>query len=603
MATGSMEYGLVGNCQYNALIDRHGEVVWLCWPRFDSSFVFGSLLDGVKGGRYTIGPPSRPLGDQAYITNTNILRTIFQEEDGAFEVIDFAPRFFLNHRYYKPNMLIRIVRPLSGSPQVKVSISPRYEYGLMESGAAFGSNHISFSGFAAHVRLTTNASLSFVADSIPFLVDRTYYFVLTYGEPLEREIKRTCEEFLERTTSYWQTWVKHCHLPLRYQKEVIRSALVLKIHQYEDTGAIIASTTTSIPEADKTVRTWDYRYCWLRDAVFSLWALQRLTQFEELEKFIGYLKHIVQMMGGSDQYLQPVYGIGGEKNLDERVLDYLAGYKDHKPVRVGNQAAEHIQHDIYGEMILAISQVFLDARFASETVSPPTGLVRKLLDKIEETLEREDAGLWEFRGIAQLHSFTLLMHWLGASVAYHIGKAVHDPEITTRSERLRNRAAMILNEKCWNESIGAFTQASGSRHLDASLLMAVNLGFINPKDPRAKQHVLAIAQDLNADNGFIYRYRVSDDFGRTDNAFILCSFWLAEAYARIGEREKATELFEKLISSSNHLGLLSEDLNPRTKELWGNFPQTYSHVGLINTAFALAPSDFGSGYFSFSHLS
>ncbi len=579
-----MELGLIGNCQYNALIDPTGNISWLCWPRFDSSFVFGGLLDDDKGGHFRIGPEDGGKGQQVYIENSSILKTVFDTARGSFEIIDFAPRFRQYDRYYKPTMLIRIVRPISGNPLVKVSCNPKTDYGKRSTKPVFGSNHIEYEGAENRIRLTTNASLTLVSEEKPFVLHEPVYFCMTWGKPLESELFSTCDHFFEKTLQYWQRWVKHCHIPKEYQEEVIRSAIVVKLHQFEDTGAIIAATTTSLPEAQGTGRNWDYRFCWLRDALFSLNALQRLTQFEEMERFVTYLKNLVEL---KKDRLQPVYGVAGDSKLEEHILDHLKGYKGHQPIRIGNQAHEHLQHDVYGEMILAISQLFLDRRFGTAR-HQPVRLVKELLQQIEEFLEAGDAGLWEFRGTEQLHTFTVLMHWAGAKKAHEIGVALQDEELSAKAKDLQTRAAKIIDEQCWNEELGAYTQAAGGNQMDGALLMLINLGYIPADDPRAASQVRCIVEQLSAGNDLIHRYVHQDDFGETDNAFTICNFWLAEAYARIGETEKARKLLDKLVSASNHLGLYSEDLEPKTLEQWGNFPQTYSHVGLINAAIAIS---------------
>lgn len=582
-----MELGIIGNCQFNALVDKYGNIPWLCWPRFDSSFVFGSLLDEEKGGVFRVCPKDGQEGTQSYITNTNVLRTKFETSSGAFEIIDFAPRFFQHDRYFKPTMLVRIVRPISGAPLVQVKCRPTYNYGRETLKSEFGSNHIQFDTGDQGLRLTTNASLTMVSESLPFVLDSPIYLCLTWGRPLESTIGSTCEDFLERTILYWQRWVKHCYLPLEYQSEVIRSALVLKLHQFEDTGAIIASTTTSLPEAKGTTRNWDYRYCWLRDALFSLLALQRLTQFEEMEKFVGYLRNIVYLQ---EDKLQPVYSVSGEAKLTEYIAEHLVGYKGHRPVRVGNQAYEHDQHDVYGEMIMAISQLFLDKRFVDGRRLAPNILLERLIDKIEVFLDKPDAGIWEFRGTEQLHTFTMLMHWAGARKAAEIAKTISSPELETRVKKILESSEEIMRDKCFDKELGCFVQASGRKEMDASLLMLINLGFLKAGDVIAERQIDCIARELCAnENGLLHRYKHQDDFGSTENAFTVCSFWMAEAYARLGRMDEARKLFEVLLEGSNDLGLYSEDLDPCTMEQWGNFPQTYSHVGLINAAFAISP--------------
>jgi GH15 family glucan-1,4-alpha-glucosidase len=560
----------------------------MCWPRFDSEFVFNRLIDSDQGGDFKITAKGDFESHQSYVNNTNVLRTLIKSSDGAFEIIDFAPRFYQHRRYFKPTSLIRIVRPISGEPLVRVSCDPVKDYGKSRCSQTFGSNHISYRGLPSELRLTTNASVNMVSESQSFVLDKTYYFALTYGQPLEEDLAQTCEYFLDQTVSYWRKWIKHSHLPSNYQKEVIRSALVLKLHQFEDTGAIIASTTTSIPEAAGTVRNWDYRYCWLRDALFSLGALQRLNHFEELEGFVVYLRNIVAQVRDSKQRLQPVYSVTGKTDLKEFHLDHLAGYKGHKPVRIGNQAFEHLQHDVYGEMILAISRIFLDIRFQIEGQSPPTALIHDLLGYIEKFLASPDAGLWEFRGKSQLHTFTVLMHWAGATVAEEIGRKTGDSTLMKKAASLKDQADKIIKTQCWDPKREVFVQASGGSFLDASLLMLINFGYLGKDDPRAHRQIDLTLEELDAGSGLLHRYITQDDFGETTNAFTICSFWLCEALARVGRQGEAEELFERLLKFSSPLGLYSEDLDPKSGEQWGNFPQTYSHVGLINAAFSLS---------------
>jgi GH15 family glucan-1,4-alpha-glucosidase len=578
--------GIVGNCSTIALLHR-GSVEWLCWPRPDSSFVFGPLLDRERGGAFVV----ESLGDAdvttEYVENTNVLRTVFTVPSGAFELLDFAPRFMQYDRAFKPSMLVRIVRPLSGEPQARIRCRPAYDYGGVQARSWRASNHIEYTDLPAPVRLTTNVPLSYVEDERPFLVEREHHLVLTWGEPLEAGLEETAERFLERTIDYWRRWVKQTRVPRDYQSDVIRSALVLKLHQYEDTGALLAAATTSIPEHPGSGRTWDYRYCWLRDAYFTLNALGRLGHADEMERFLVYLRNVAEQGAG---VLQPAYTITGGERADERIVEWLAGFEGDGPVRVGNQAFEHLQNDVYGEMILAVSRLLIDTRFAGE-VAPRSAiaLVTVLLNQIEARLEDPDAGPWELRGTRKLHGFTLLAHWAGARRAAEIGEALGQPELQARGEDVQSRAAALLWERCWNEELGALTQAAGEPQLDAVMLLAVQLGLLEPDDPRADRHVNAIRAGLRIDGGsLLRRYVTPDDFGKPYAAFTVCSFWLAEALALVGRTDEARELFETLLSLGNGLGLFSEDVLPATLEQSGNFPQTYSHVGLINTAFRLS---------------
>ena len=578
--------GIIGNCSYSALV-RDGSVEWLCWPRPDSSFVFGPLLDRERGGAFTVEGLDATEIRQEYLENTNVLRTVFNGPSGAFELFDFAPRFQQFQRFFKPSMLVRIMRPLSGEPRARVRCSPRYEYGLVEAGSWRASNHIEYTGLPAPLRLTTNLPLTYVEDQRPFLLERERHLVLTWGQPLEAGLEETAEHFLERTVDYWRRWVKGTRVPRDYQREVVRSALALKLHQYEDTGALLAATTTSLPEHPSSGRTWDYRYCWLRDAYFTLNAFERLGHSEEMELFLEYLRNLAEREGA----LQPAYRINGSEDAPEQELTHLTGFNGDGPVRVGNQAFEHRQNDVYGEMVLAVSRLFLDTRFVGD-IPPRTAvsIASGLLDKIEARLEEPDAGPWEFRGRASLHSFAVLMHWAGSRRAVEIAEALGDESLAERARQIQARAAGILETRCWNGEIGALTQVVGEDQLDAANLLAVHLGYLQPDDSRAASHVDAIRERLSVNGGMLRRYDGVDDFGDMQAAFTVCSFWLVEALAILDRKDEARTLFEHLLELHNGLGLYSEDILPDTNEQAGNFPQTYSHVGLINAAFRLSRS-------------
>jgi GH15 family glucan-1,4-alpha-glucosidase len=583
----STRTAIIGNCAYSALIED-GAVRWLCWPRMDSSFVFGELLDRDKGGVFRIEAVGGAATEQAYVEPTNVLRTTFRTPEGAFEVLDFAPRFLQWGRYFRPQMLIRILRRVEGDPVVRVRCRPTYDYGRVVPTHWLASNHIEYMGLPAPLRLTTNLPLTHVAEERPFVLTKDAHLVLTWGQPLEEHLEETAERFLQRTLDYWRGWVKHTRIPRDYQREVIRSALVLKLHQYEDTGALLASTTTSLPEYPGSGRNWDYRFCWLRDAYFTLDALESLGHLEEMEHFLFYLRNLSATYG---DVLQPVYTIAGETDLRERILDHLAGFEGNKPVRIGNQAHEHVQNDVYGEMILAISRILLDVRLrVDENVTGARMLVERLLSRIEATLTEPDAGPWELRGIRQVHAFTLLSHWAGARRAAEIGRELGFGSLTLRADAIAERAREVLEARCWNERIGAYTQAEAKPNLDAVMLLALHFGFLAGEDPRARSHVDAIARQLRIGDRLLRRYDVSDDFGVPEAAFTVTSFWLAEAMHMVGRVEEARDLFEYLLTLDNGLGLYSEDILVGTGKQSGNFPQTYSHVGLINAAFRLSRS-------------
>ncbi|MGE3174389.1 MAG: glycoside hydrolase family 15 protein [Planctomycetota bacterium] len=578
--------GLIGNCSYNALVDE-GKIVWLCWPRFDSSFVFGGLLDEERGGAFSIEPTAEGRVSVDYLENTNILRTEFRGDDWAFEVLDFAPRFLRFDRWYRPTMLVRIVRPLMGEPRVRIRCEPVYDYGRKQPQCWAASNHLQYGGLPAPVRLTTNAPLTYIGSGQPFLLTRDLHLVLTWGDPLEAPLEETAEAFLVQTRDSWRRWVKSGRVPREYQREVIRSALTLKLHQYDDTGALIAATTTSLPESPGSGRTWDYRFCWLRDAYFTLNAFERLGYVEEMERFLLYLRSLCD---DGARELQPVYGIGGESALTEVILDHLRGHQGEGPVRIGNQAHEQLQNDVYGEMILAISRMLLDVRFAGvEGVVGARRLVENLLHQIEVKLEQPDAGLWELRGQRQLHSFTLLTHWAGARRAHEVASHLGMPALRTRAADTMQQAASLLMQKCWDPKRGVMTQSANGPDVDASSLLALHFGFLAGNDPRARSLVAGIQQDLALPGGLLRRYAVRDDFGEMEAAFTVCSFWLAEALAITGQIEQGRAVFDQVLELDNGLGLFSEDIMTDQRRQSGNFPQTYSHVGLINAAFRLSP--------------
>ncbi len=583
----SVNLALIGNCSYQALIDDRARVKWLCWPRFDSSFLFGELLDRERGGEFSIAPRDEEFETaQEYLPNTNIIKTHFHSPRGDFEVLDFAPRFRQYGRFFKPTMLVRRIRRKAGRPVIRVTCNPVYDYGRVVPRREAASNHIRWQLPDAQLRLTTNASLSYIHEARPFILEDDVYLVLTWGQPLEAPLVETCDNFYRRTRDYWETWVKHGALPDEFQAEVIRSALVLKLHQFEDTGAITAATTTSLPEHPGSGRNWDYRYCWLRDACFTLGALRRLGQFEEMEKFVSYLTNIAE---SSDGRLQPVYGISGESNLEEVTLDHLDGYEGNKPVRAGNAAFRQKQHDVYGEMIAAIAPLFLDLRFRDVAGTRTTELLHHLLSRIDATMMEPDVGPWEKRADSRLHTFSLLMHWTGARAAALVGERHGDRELTDTAEVLARRASDLIDSRCWREQLGFYADAADTNEADGSLLMMVNLGLLGADHPRAESHVLETAKRLAARPHLLYRYIHNDGIGDTKATFTVCGFWYAEALAKLGRTDQAREVFDALVSHANHVGLLSEDIDPDTGALWGNFPQTYSHVGLINAAFAISP--------------
>lgn len=576
--------GIIGNCSYLAHINKNTNIDWLCWPRFDSSFVFGGLLDKDKGGEFSILPHGEYISRQYYLENTNVICTEITNPEGKYRITDFAPRFYLYERYFKPLMLVRKIELLEGNPRIRVKCEPVCNYGRKKQKASRGSNHIEYQGCGEDMQLSTNISLSYLMDQSYFALNETKYLIMTYGYKLEAPIKSTADRFLNETITYWRTWIKHSNIASFYQHMVIRSALVLKIHQYEDTGAIIAASTTSLPESPGSTRNWDYRYCWMRDTYYVITALNHIGHFEEMEKYFNY---VTDISFRDDERYQPLFGIAGERTLTEEILDHIEGYQGNQPVRIGNQAYEHIQNDIYGQVLVSMLPLYTDHRFIFKERQDSSKWLDYLLKKIERTIDEKDAGIWEFRNLALTHCYTNLFQWAGANAALKIARTIGHEEYQVRAQILIEKAAKHI-EDCYDPVRKAYTHAVGSEHLDASTLQLILMNYLDPSSQKAKDHLIALEKELKGANGLFYRYLHKDDFGRPKTTFLICAFWYVEALACVGRLDDAVREFESIIQYANHLNLFSEDVDETDGSMWGNFPQAYSHVGLMNAAHRIA---------------
>jgi len=575
--------GLIGNCQYSALVSNSGSVVWCCLPRFDSEPVFGKLLDP-EGGEFAVAPVDGSTGSQRYLDNTNILETVFETSDGRFRILDFAPRFTLHQRMFRPTQLIRIIEPLQGMPMIRTRCEPRRGWSKAVPRILQGSNHIEYDGFPSPLRLTSDITPTYLAGQ-PFALTAPRHLVLSWGPAIEEILPALCDSFLSETTRYWQHWVKHCNIPPMYQSAVIRSALALKLHCFEDTGAIVAAMTTSIPEAPGSGRNWDYRYCWLRDSYYVLGALQRLGHFEEREQFIQYLLNIAGNSPNLD--LCPLYSVDSGGELTERTLEHWAGFGGDRPVRIGNGAALHQQHDVFGEMVLALAPVFLDDRFGEERTPATLDLMQRLTRKAIAVAGTPDAGIWEVRKTWEPQTFSSLMCWAAADRMARIADRFRLGDVS----EFRGAADRIRSEilsRAWSTERASFTSTYGGNELDAALLQMAPLRFLASNDARLNSTLDAIVRELSQD-GWLFRYRSNDGLGSPSMAFTICTFWLIEALATLGRIAEAREVMQRAHGAMSSLGLLSEDLAPDTGRMWGNFPQAYSHVGLIHAAFAASP--------------
>jgi len=590
----SLQLAMIGNCAISALVDARSRIVWCCMPRFDGDPVFCALLDSA-GGSVLDGTMSVELEgscrfEQSYDPGTAIVRTRMYDAQGqGVEVVDFAPRFFHRDRYFRPAQLVRRIRPLAGHPRVRLIVRPRSDWGAVEPARTGGSNHLRFVGSGWTLRLTTNAPLSYVVGETWFSLREPISQLLGPDETLVGGIEETAREFEEQTSLYWLRWTRALAIPLQWQEAVIRSAITLKLCQYEETGAIVAAMTTSIPEAPGSQRNWDYRYCWLRDAFFVVRALNSLAELSTMEDYLRWLHDVVRT--AADGHVQPLYGIGLEPHLPERTVPSLDGYRGMGPVRIGNQAHEHFQHDVYGNVILGAAQAFHDQRLLRRVDLSDFVALERMGERAWALHEQPDAGMWELRTRARVHTASSLMCWVACDRLAKIARAIARPDRASLwAERADAIKAKIV-ERAWNEQRGAFVASFGGNDLDAGVLLMAEVGFVGAHDARFVRTVEALEREL-CDGPFMRRYEAPDDFGRPEAAFLACSFWRIDALARIGRLEQAREIFEALLARRNHVGLLSEDLMPASGELWGNFPQTYSMVGIVNCANRLsAPWD------------
>jgi GH15 family glucan-1,4-alpha-glucosidase len=585
-----LDLAVAGNGTIAALIDTTARVSWLCWPRLDGDPVFCALMDGEAPAHGFVGIElvHRAESVQRYRRNTAIVETELADRDGnRLLVTDTVPRFRRRGRMFRPPMLVRRLQPLSGRPRIRLRIRPRFGWGAEAPEIRPGSNHISYRGPAEDMRVSTDAPVGFIGHETAFVLDRPLALIIGTDESLTEPPAVLARRFEEETTSYWQEWVRLLNIPFEWQEAVIRAAIALKLCAHDDTGGIVAALTTSIPEAAGTIRTWDYRFCWLRDAFFTVQALNRLGATRSMEKFVCYLAGAV--LGDAGVPLRPVYPLVPDGPMLETEAAALAGFLGHRPVRIGNAAVDQQQNDAWGSVILAAVQMFFDQRLPHPGDRALFRQLETLAEAAAEAALTPDAGIWEYRGRRRIHTFSAAMCWAAvdrmARVARHLGLA-------DEAARFAGRAAPIREEilrRAWSEREGAFVESLDGEGLDAALLLLPEIGVIAPADPRFVATVEAIERHLARD-GLLLRYSAPDDFGTPDTAFIVCSFWLVDALHGIGREADARALFERILSLRNHVGLLSEDVDPRTGQLWGNYPQTYSQVGLILSAMRLSRS-------------
>jgi GH15 family glucan-1,4-alpha-glucosidase len=582
----NLDYGIVGNCTSAALISKTGEVEWMCLPVFDSASVFASLLDKEKGGSFGILTDDSYSVSQKYVPKTNILSTVVSNGFDSFEIIDFMPRYRLKNgkdQLYAPPDFIRYIKLKNGAPKFRVKYNPQLEYAEKKTVTRANNEYIkshTFQGTYDSLYLYTNLDKKKVISGEEVTLVNDLFFLISYNQKiLEQTIERSYLK-LQRTNVYWLNWSEETHRFSRYNDEVQRSALVLKLLSFDRSGAVLAAATTSLPETPGEIRNWDYRFCWLRDASMVIKIMTTIGHWRIAERFMGFM---IDVVPDKDEKIQIMYGINKQKNLKERVLSHLSGYENSAPVRVGNAAYKQKQHDIYGILMDVIYQQFSLFDVSLQNSEELWTITRSIVRIVKTNWRKPDRGIWEIRTEQRHFTFSKLLCWVAVDRAVKVAGLIKRNEYKLKWSRLRDTIQKDILQNAWSEKVQSFTQTYGTDDLDASTLLMETFGFIDAADPRFVSTVKATQKELSRD-GLMYRYKNRDDFGVPSSSFTICTFWMIQALFKIGNREEARTLFDQLLSYSNHLGLFSEDIDFETKRLLGNFPQAYSHLALIETA-------------------
>lgn len=579
-----LNYGAVGNCRTAALISDKGSIDWFCFPDFDSPSVFGKLLDEKKGGNMSFVVGNNYRISQRYLEHTNILSTLFEATEGAFEVIDFMPRYkLLDYDYYLPPELYRLIRLKRGTPRFRVNYNPALNYARGEVGHKTGPEYVKTYAKANErdtIYLYSGIPYDVIFNQEEVLLQRDEFLLVSYNQKLiPIDMNRVNLEF-QRTRLYWMNWTNRSKKYTAFNEQIERSMLVLKLMSYQRSGAVLAALTTSLPESIGEVRNWDYRFCWLRDASMSIETLVKVGHRGAAERFIAFITGI---LNSKYDRFQIMYGIRGERVLTEYDLPHLAGYKNSKPVRVGNDAYHQMQNDSFGYLMDVIYQYYLYFPGTLDEIEDMFEVVKNIVRTVMEDWRKPDKGIWEIRGDEKHFVLSKVMCWVALDRAEKIAVMLQKGGY---ADKWRCEAELIKTDvfmQGWKEEIQSFSQTYCNTELDSSLLLMEVYGFIDATDPRYKQTVDAIYRKLMY-KGLMFRYNNVDDFGIPSSAFTICTFWMVRALYVTGRQAEALNLFETLLSYSNHLGLFSEDLDFDTKSQLGNFPQAYSHLALINTA-------------------
>tara|TARA_R110002012_G_scaffold322108_1_gene555910 strand:- start:18707 stop:20509 length:1803 start_codon:yes stop_codon:yes gene_type:complete len=580
----NLDYGIIGNCRSAALISKNGSIDWCCLPEFDSSSVFAKLLDDDIGGSFGIDVDDSYEIQQAYDSETAILITSFTSGENSFELHDFMPRYYRSEgSHFAPPELVRYVKLVSGKPSFKVLYDPKLEYAQGKTKSFIKKDFIASLTHEVKfdtVFLYTSFDKESVVQGNEITLTEDGFFLLTYNEKIFLPTTKHIFMDLERTRIYWLNWSEKTPSYKKFNSQIKRSAITLKLLSYDKTGAVLAAATTSLPETIGEVRNWDYRFCWIRDASMVIKVVSELGHKNVAKR---YLQFIIDLIPDKDEKLQIMYGINREKKLTEMTLDHLSGYKGSKPVRIGNAAYEQVQNDIYGILMDVIYALIKQFKTDIQNGEELWGITKGIVWIVEKHWQEADKGIWEFRSEDKHFTFSKVLCWTAIDRAIKVAELLNKNHKIEKWKPLEEKIRKDIMDKAWNENKQAFTQSYGSEHMDASVLLMESYGFIDAKDPKYVSTVKAVEKDLCHD-GLLYRYKNDDDFGAPSSSFTICTFWFINSLFKIGEEEKALKQFEQILSYSNHLGLFSEDIDFKTKRLLGNFPQAYSHLALIECA-------------------
>lgn len=578
-------YGAVGNCRSAALISDKGSIDWFCFPDFDSPSIFAKILDDEKGGNFSFIVDEHYTIVQKYVEHTNILCTSFNSIAGGFDVFDFMPIYRIDEQndYFLPPEIYRLIRLKHGNPRFRVNFKPVFNYARDEVFHKVGPEYMKTYSVQSEMDTTyLYSGLDFdkIINGEEFELIQDTFILLSNNEKLVPINQNRVELEFERTKVYWMNWCNRSKKYTLYNDIIERSILVLKLMSYVRSGAVLAALTTSMPESVGEARNWDYRFCWLRDASMSIETLLSVGHQGSAKRFMNFIQTILKKKTDTFQIM---YGIRGERILIEEELTHLSGYKNSRPVRIGNDAYHQKQNDSFGYLMDVIYQYYQYFPGTLDDIEDMFEVVKNIVKTVIDDWEKPDKSIWEIRGEEKHFVFSKIMCWVAMDRASCIAEMLNKEHFVQNWREVADTIKNDVLTKGWKEDIQSFTQTYENTDLDSSLLLMEDYGFIAPEDERYRKTVEAVYLSLSY-KGLMYRYNNSDDFGVPTSAFTICTFWMIRALFVIGRQEEARVLFDELISYSNNLGLFSEDLDFETKSQLGNFPQAYSHLALINTA-------------------